>query len=143
MNEWRYFVWLCEQATEFVVFPPFLVCSVVLSIIIAGLCVGLRPIKTRRWKGWYWLVFTQLLFYPAVLAVAALGANTGPPFHQPNKVASVCADILSWTSVALAGFWVWRMKGLRWLAVSLVVLQEVLLFGPFLVAEMAISGRWL
>jgi hypothetical protein len=35
------------------------------------------------------------------------------------------------------------MKELRWLAVSLVALQELLLFGPFLVAAMAISGEWL
>jgi hypothetical protein len=143
MNEWRYFVWLCEQAAEFVVFPPVLICSAVLGIIIAGLCVGLRPIRTGLWKGSYWFVFTQLLFYPAVLSVAALGANPLPPTHEPNMLASACADILSWVSLALAGFWVWHMKGLRWLAVSLVVLQELLLFGPFLVAEMAISGRWL
>lgn len=143
MNTWRYFVWLCEQAAEFIVFPPFLICSAVLGIIIAGLCVGLRPIKAGLWKRWHWFVFTQLLFYPAVLAVAALGANAMPRIHEPNKLASVCADILSWASLALAAFWVWRMKGLRWLAFSVVMLQQVLLLGPFLVAEMAISGRWL
>ena len=45
--------------------------------------------------------------------------------------------------LALAAFWVWRMKGLRWLAFGLVTLQELLRFGAFLMAEMAISERWL
>ncbi|HST79646.1 MAG TPA: hypothetical protein VLN58_14260 [Verrucomicrobiae bacterium] len=143
MNEWHYFLWLCEQAAEFIVFPPFLICSAVLSIIVAALCIGFRPIKNGLWKGSYWLVFTQMLFYPAVLAVATLGASPMPRPPEPNKLASACTDILSWASLALAGFWIWRMKGLRWLAVSLVVLQQVLLYGPFLTAEMAITGRWL
>ena len=143
MNKWHYFLWLCEQAAEFIVFPPILICSAVSGIIIAALCVRQRPIKTGLWKGSYWFVFTQILFYPAVLAVATLGANPMPVTHEANMLASACADILSWASLAFAGFWIWRMKGLRWLAVSLVMLQEALLFGPFLVAAMAISGRWL
>jgi hypothetical protein len=143
MNDWRYFLWLSEQAAEFIVFPPVLICSAVLGLIVAALCFVLHPIKTGRWKRSYWLVFTQVLFYPAVLAVATLGPNPMPPTHEPNRLASVCADILSWASLAMAGFWIWRMKELRGLAISLVALQELLLFGPFLVAAMAISGQWL
>jgi hypothetical protein len=141
MNAWRYFVWLCEQAAGFIVFPPVLICSAVLSIIIAGLCVGLHPIKAGLWKRSYWFVFTQLLFYPAVLAVAVLGASTLN--RPPNQLALKYADILPLPSLALASFWIWRMKGLRWLALALVMLQELLLFGPFLVAERAMTTRWL
>lgn len=142
MNHWHYFLWLCEQAADFIVFPPVLIGSFLFGVIVAGLCAVQHPIKKGLWKKSYWYVFTQLLFYPAVLVVAAVGARE-PHTQAPNVVASVSATVLSWTSLALAGFWVWRMKGLRWLAVSLMILQEFLVYGAFLVAEMAISGRWL
>jgi hypothetical protein len=143
MNHWRYFIWLCGQAADFILLPPVLICSFLVCLIIAGLCVVQRPVKTGLWKRSYWYAFTQLLLYPGVLVVAALGANTQPLQSAPNTVASFSAGFLSWISLALAAFWVWHMKGLRWLAVSLMILQELMLVGPFLVADMAISGRWL
>jgi hypothetical protein len=35
------------------------------------------------------------------------------------------------------------MKGLRWLAVSLVILQETLIWGALFVAGMLVSGDWI
>jgi hypothetical protein len=35
------------------------------------------------------------------------------------------------------------MKGFRWFAVSLVTVLEMILFGAFFVAGMAVSGDWL
>jgi hypothetical protein len=35
------------------------------------------------------------------------------------------------------------MKGLRWFAVSVVALLEIILMGAFFVAGMAVTGDWL
>jgi len=138
MNQWQQFVWLCERAAQFIVFPPFLICSTVFGII--GVCAAYkrRPLETQLWRRSYWLVFTQLLFYPAIIGMAVRG-----PSQQASLVASLFSNILFLTSLSLAGFWIWRMKGLRLLAISLVGLQQLLLLGAFLMAGMVISGDWI
>jgi hypothetical protein len=143
MNEWQQFVWLCEQAAEFILFPPFLICSTIFGIIIAGACIKQYPFKMQLWRTSYWLVFTQLLFYPAVIGVAVLGGVNFSPPQQPNSVGSLYSEILFYASLGLAAFWIWRMKGLRLLAFSLIAPQQMLLLAAFLVADMAIAGRWL
>jgi hypothetical protein len=35
------------------------------------------------------------------------------------------------------------MKGVRWLAVGLVVFQETILYGTLVIAGMAVSGDWI
>jgi hypothetical protein len=137
------FLWLSREGFEFILFPPFLIASVAALAVIAFMCARQRPIRGGLWLKSYWLVFTQMLFYPAVLAVAVLGGVNVVPPRAPNHTASLYADVLWWTSLGLAAFWVWRMKRLRWLALGLVTLQQTLLEGAFLVAGMAISGRWL
>lgn len=143
MSQWEQFFWLCKIAAEFLLFPPFLIAAALLGASTAAACIKQRPFQSGRWRPSYWWVFSQLLFYPAVLGVAVLGGMTFTPRPEPNHLASQYTDILSWLSLGLAAFWVWRMKGLRWLAFSLVALQELLLFFAFITADMAISGRWL
>jgi hypothetical protein len=46
-------------------------------------------------------------------------------------------------SLALAAFWVFRMKGVRWFALCLVIMLQLILLGALFVAGMAISGDWL
>jgi hypothetical protein len=50
---------------------------------------------------------------------------------------------MGYLSILLGGFWVYRMKGTRWFAFSLVAVLEVILLGAFFVAGMAVSGDWL
>jgi hypothetical protein len=52
-------------------------------------------------------------------------------------------DGLFYISLVTSGLWLWRMKGLRWLSASLLVLQQVMLIGAGLVAGMSVSGDWL
>ncbi|HEY7405488.1 MAG TPA: hypothetical protein VIB39_18320 [Candidatus Angelobacter sp.] len=138
MNEWQQFVWLCERAAQFILFPPVLICATVFGIIAACASFKQRPLETQLWRRSYWLVFTQLLFYPAIIGMAVRG-----PSQQASPLASLFSNILFLTSLGLAMFWIWRMKGLRLLAISLVGLQQLLLLGALLMAGMAISGDWL
>ncbi len=143
MGQWVQFVWLFKMAGEFVLFTPVLIVCALLSVSTALACVKQRPMRSGLWRSSYWLVLTQLLFYPALIAVAVLGGVNFRPVREPNKTALLYTDVLACASFALAVFWVWRMRGLRWLAVSLVLLEELLLLGAFVTAGMAISGGWL
>jgi len=80
-----------------------------------------------------------------VICIGALCPADGPSYLRstPNSVANHVCDFLGWLSLALAAFWVYRMKGFRWFAVSVVTLLEMILAGAFFVAGMAITGDWL
>jgi hypothetical protein len=70
-------------------------------------------------------------------------ASSVRPDLKQNVMGHRLLDGLFYLSVATSAFWVWRMRGLRWLAVSLLVLQQVILIGAGFVAGMSVSGDWL
>jgi hypothetical protein len=90
-------------------------------------------------------------FYsPAVLrcpiVVGVLGANpvTNPTIpHSADKTAKVYLDAVTYGSLASCEFWIWRMKGFRWYATSLMALVELITWGALFVAGMSITGDWL
>jgi hypothetical protein len=91
-------------------------------------------------------VLTQLLFYPLAIAIgAAFQANIHPPSEpmQPSRLGEHLLEVLTIASLIAGAFWVYYMKGLRWLAVSLVILQEAVIWGAFFVAGMSVRGDWL
>jgi hypothetical protein len=65
------------------------------------------------------------------------------PYPRENQIGTVCLDILWCASFASCAFWVWRMKGFRWFAISLMALLELPILGAILVAGMSVSGDWL
>lgn len=143
MDEIAQFLWLCRMAAEFIGFPPFLIVFGLLVTNFICAYVRQRPFRNGRWTSSYWLVFTQSLFYPAVIAVAVVGGTSFRPVAEPNKAALLYVDILWWASFISGVFWIWRLRGIRWTAFSLVALQEFMFFGAYLTADMAISGRWI
>jgi hypothetical protein len=136
----RLFLW----SIEFLGVPPALLIT---SICVVGVVVAFvrqQPIRTGLWRTWHWLIFTQLLFFPAMVAIGVLfPAPNGPPHSQGNTIGEWSLDGLFYLSLATSALWWWRMKGLRWVAASLLVLQQVLLAGAGLVAGMSVSGDWL
>lgn len=65
------------------------------------------------------------------------------PHSQENATGKRLLDSLFYLSLATGAFWFWRMKGLRWLSASLLLLQQVILVGAGFVAGMSVSGDWL
>jgi VanZ family protein len=103
-----------------------------------------QPFRTRLWRTSHWLIFTQLFFFPALVAVGVLfPAVTSWPNPKANVVGHRLLDALFYLSLGTSVFWLWRMKGLRWLSASLLVLQQIVLIGAGLVAGMSVSGEWL
>jgi hypothetical protein len=139
---WTYSVW----SLEFVfVIPRMLVISLFATASFALAFWKQRPFDSPLWKRSHWLVLTQLLFFPVVICIGVLYPADGPSYLRstPYSVANHVCNFLGWFSLALAAFWVYRMKGFRWFAVSVVTLLEMILAGAFFVAGMAITGDWL
>jgi hypothetical protein len=114
---------------------------------IVGIVVAFtrqQPFRTRLWRPWYWLIFTQLLFFPATVAVGVLfPAVSGWPHPKENVIGHRLLDGLFYFSLVTSAFWLWRMRGLRWLSASLLILQQLILVGAGFVAGMSVSGEWL
>jgi hypothetical protein len=102
-----------------------------------------RPFQNPLWKSSHWLVLTQLLFFLTVISIGVLYPASSPSFYHMSSTAVRATGLLGWLSLALAAFWVYRMKGIRWFAFSVVAMLEIILMGAFFVSGMAVSGDWL
>jgi len=125
--------------------PPLLITGLA-SLTSLVLSLFRSPEIKSHWRTSYWLIFTQLSFYPLAIAVGVLfQAASTPPFDQSrsNSLGEHILDAITLLSLGMASFWVYRMKGLRWLAGSLVVLEEVIVLGALFVAGMSVTGDWL
>jgi hypothetical protein len=135
-----------QWALEAMSLPPlsFALALSAFSLVWAG--IKQRPFRMRLWRPYHWLVICHLLFFAAAIAVGVFGANpiSNPALpHPPNPSAEHWLDIVTCGSLASCGFWIWRMKGFRWYAASLMVLAEVITWGALFVAGMSVSGDWL
>jgi hypothetical protein len=137
----RYLYW----SVEFLYTPPF--CYVTLAIF-ASLVISVlvqRPHMNPIWKKYYSIPIVQFLCFPAAIAVAAVGyVDWQPPnYHGPNTWGLRTEDLLGVISLCLGIYWIWKMKGLRWLAISVTLLQLWILAGANFIAGMALTGQWL
>jgi len=133
-------------ALEAVLLPPvcFVFAVAAMSFVLAAW--KQRPVQTRLWKPYHWLFLTHLLFFAAAILVAVLLENpvSNPTIpHHASASARVWLDILTYGSLVSYAFWVWRMKGFRWFAFSLMFLAELSVWGALFIAGMSIAGDWL
>jgi|SRR5580698_1148167 hypothetical protein len=125
---------------------PIVQVMALVSLASLVVCVMRWQQTKKYWKGSNWLVLTQLLFYPLIIAVGAgftAHTRTSLSTLRPNQTGERLLDVLAVASLATACFWVCRMKGARWLTLSLVLFQEIVLLGAMFVAGMAVSGDWI
>jgi hypothetical protein len=135
-----------EWAFEFMIVPPICFAFLVAAINFVWAAQKQRPFQTRMWKPYHWLAITHLLFFAAAIVVGVLGQNpmTNPTItHSADKTARLYLDVVTYGSLASCGFWIWRMKGFRWYATSLMALAELITWGALFVAGMSITGDWI
>jgi hypothetical protein len=144
MDEMEVAMRFSRWALELVFFTPvhFVFALVLISIVWAG--IKQRPFRARLWQPHHWLVLTHLLFFAAAVALGVLCANDNrtAPDHS-GRLANLCLGALFYGSFGSCAFWIWRMKGFRWFASSLMALIELPTFGAVFVAGMSITGDWL
>jgi hypothetical protein len=135
---WTYLRW----SLEFLYAPPFAYVTLVISLSFIASVVRQRPFHATNWKQNYSLVMLQFLFFPSTLIVASIGAVPLPRL-SPNYWGLRALDVFAIGSLVVGAYWTWRMKGLRWFAVSLTLLQLWVLAGAQFIGGMALSGDWL
>ena len=142
---WSRFTWLAGQALEFLFIPLVLVLTLVFLALAGWLFLRGRHRKSAEWKTSYWLIFSQLLFFPLGILIGATWPAETNPFHRqpPNSYADWALTILSWLSFANCVFWIWYMRGFRVFATFLGIAQQLFVSSAFLIAGMSITGDWL
>jgi hypothetical protein len=86
-----------------------------------------------------------LAVFAAAIVVGVWWANPITSYnipHQAVPIAKVLLDVLFYGSFASCAFWIWRMKGFRWYATSVMALAEVPIMGALLISAMSIAGAW-
>jgi hypothetical protein len=138
---WTYLRW----SLEFLYEPPFAYGTLLLVLNFIASVIRQRPFQKPIWRQTYFIVVLQFLFFPAVLAVAVLGRVDWqkPHFPGPNYWGLRAEDFCDLGSLILSVYWVSRMKGLRWFALSLAILQLWLLAAAGFIAAMSLTGTWL
>ncbi len=129
---------------QLLVAPPIFILT---TLIFISLCWA-APIQGQPekglWKPHHRWVFLQFLFFPAMIALALLFPNDTDRFSRTypyGSAALVALHGLFLGSVALSAFWIWWMKGVRWLAFSIVALMELAIAGAFFVAGLTVTGE--
>jgi hypothetical protein len=137
---WTYSLWSLQLV---VMFPRLLWVLVGATVSLVFACIKELPFQSPLWKKSYWLVFTQVLFFPVVISIGVLYPAASAQRLGVVTAANNISQVLDLLSIVLAGFWVYRMKGLRWFAISLVIAIEAILLSSFFISGMAVSGDWL
>jgi hypothetical protein len=140
-TSWTYTIW----AFEFLIYPPF--CFVTIAVV-ANLILSMarqRPLSHECWKKTFWIAVLQFLFFPAAIIVGAVGRVDWqqPHFPGPNHFGLVIEDCLLAGFSILGIYWIWKMAGVRWHAISVTLLQLWLLAGAQFIAAMSLTGTWL
>jgi hypothetical protein len=133
-------------ALQALLLPPLLAVAGVAGLSFILSAFGQNPMRTGRWKQYHWLAAAHLLFFFAAIAVGVTWRNpqVNPTLpHTANAVGKMWLDVITCSSLVSCAFWVWRMKGFRWFAASLMVLLQVPVFAALFVAGMSVSGDWI
>jgi hypothetical protein len=84
-NFHRLFLW----SLEFLGVPPVLLIAGISIVSVVVAFMRQQTIRTRLWRTWHWLIFTQLLFFPAMVAIGVLfPAPYGPRYGRETKWAN-------------------------------------------------------
>src|SRR5690348_3966 len=139
------FWWLLRESLGFLYAWPMLLVTLILLTNFCASIIFTEPFRPKLWRREYWLIFLSLLFIPITSAIGTAGWR-GPGWlvrPEPNEIYIWANNGVGVISAGLCFFWVHRMKGLRWFALSFSLIQLWMLLGAGLMTGMAITGDWL
>src|SRR5258705_3709597 len=124
---WRYFQW----SLEFLFVWPMWLLTLALIANLGTSLFQKWPFRQDRWMPEYWLLFVNFLFVPITVAIGVIGAidPAEMPRPKPNLLAVWSSNGLFFASFVLGIYWMHRMKGLRWFALAVLLLQLWVLLG--------------
>ena len=148
LNFWQTFRIYFTYSLEFLIIPENV--GVTISLVVNLLASILYSWHSRKqnWHARHSWAFAQFLFLPVLLAIAVVGTYTDPMNRTVARPAPEVwvlwtVDALMIGALILGLYFAYRMRGLRWFAVSLLLIQVWLMRGAHLVASMAINGDWI
>jgi hypothetical protein len=139
---WIYLTW----SLDFLCLPGFRFATLALVFSLVASAIWQRPFFTVAWRRTFWMVIVQVGIFVLTIAIAV---SRAAPVRgvvsqlQPNYWALRAVDLLEIGSLVVGVSWIVRMRGLRWFALSLVLLQFMFLYGAGFIAAMALTGDWL
>jgi hypothetical protein len=129
---------------DFLIYPPFCFVSIFLAINLAGSIVRQMPFRHDKWIRMMRLPLIIFLCFPATIAIAVVGYVDPPsPFAKPNTWGLQACNLLALIALVAGIYWTYRLKGLRWLAISVTLIQMWFLACANFIAGMALTGKWL
>ena len=127
---------------------PFIYVTIplLLNLVLSAVWTKIRG--TQNLKREHFFVFLPLLAYPAIAIVGAHAWMSGVPIGplgRPNSnvIASWFVLTLNVLSMAFGIFMIVKMKGVRWLSVSVFFFIQWMLQGIDLMVSMPIGGVWM
>lgn len=147
-NFWQTYRLYFTYSVEFLIIPEYVAVTIsLLANLLASIFYSWR-FRRENWQARYSWGFAQFLFLPILLAVAVVGTYTGPMDRTiarpaPETWALWTVNGLEIGALTLGLYFVYRLRGLRWFAVALLLIQVWLMLVAHLVASMAIKGEWI
>jgi hypothetical protein len=136
----RYLVW----SFQFLLFPPFCFATIGIVMSLVAAIIKQKPFSSSDVRrNTLRIVTAQALIFALTVSIAVVGYVDWTNYHGPNKRALHLETALAAASAFLSIYWVVRMKGYRWYATSLSLLQLLVLAGANFVAGMSLTGTWL
>jgi hypothetical protein len=139
---WFNFGRLSKWSFEFLWVEGFIYVTILLLINILLAVVIKKPFESGKWRTLYWGILLQFLFYPAIVIVGVLGWVEGRAL-EINPVSEYSQVLFNLFSLGTGIFYVVKMKGLRWFALSVFLFCQWMLLGCNWVTSMAITGVWM
>ena len=142
MQFWSTFFLYSGWSLQFLWARPS-VTTVFLLIIAASLVRQI--VRKEPFRRGYILLF-QLLFWPAIIVVGVLGhidPQTPESHSEPIRAAVWALNGLCFLSLITGGYLVFKLKGSRWLAASIILFEEWMMLWAGVVSGMSITGDWL
>lgn len=137
---WQLTLW----SFDFLVYPPFCFVSIFLVINLAGSIVRQMPFRRHKWTRMMRLPLIIFLCFPATIAISVAGyLNPEGSFTKPNNWGLQACNLLALIALFAGVYWTYGLKGMRWFAISVTLIQIWLLACANFVAGMALTGKWL
>ena len=140
---WDALSWYFQESLGFLFIPETVWISVALVVHMLAALLVTAPFSARRWKPAYWRLLYNFLFFPAMFAIGVAFGNTTGQVRQVHGFLLFAFYISFFGPLALGSFWIYKLRGVRWFALSIVLLQQWLLVGAAFLTGMALTGDWL
>ena len=136
----RYVIW----GFEVLVLPPYCYAAIGIVVSLVAAIIKQKPFSSSEVRrDTLRIVAAQLLIFIVTGSIAVAGYVDWTNYHGANERALHLETALGAVSVVLSIYWVIRIKGYRWYAASLSLLQLLVLAGANFVAGMSLTGTWL